>query len=219
MSINFVGDGIAVRDKGDIISHDGSVGMIKVPVGTSGQILTAQSSATSGLQWATVSVPPSAFDTIIATTSISSGVLTATISSIPTTYRVLEFRIFPNSGTAVSAGSDYLKIRFNSDANANYNWGLFNSNWAVGTVSRTDGFIKGGTTYSTNNVTILRVFQANSTSLYKPYILTSGYSGTSIWESAGLWKSTSAINSISIFTNSNGFANQGAALVSVIGYS
>jgi hypothetical protein len=216
MSINFVGDGIAVRDKGDIISHDGSVGMIKVPVGTSGQILTAQSSATSGLQWATVSVPPSPFDTIIATTTISSGVLTATISSIPTTYRVLEFRIFPNSGTTTG---DFLKVRFNSDANANYNWGLFQADWAQGTVSRTDGFIKGGTMFTNIHTTVLRVFQANSTSLYKPFVLTTGYGANNIWECAGLWKSTSAINSITLFGNTTGFAANGAAQVSVIGYS
>ena len=219
MSINFVGDGIAVRDKGDIISHDGSVGMIKVPVGTSGQILTAQSSATSGLEWATVSIPPTPLDTIIATTAISSGTLTATISSIPTTYRVLEFRIFPNSGTAVSAGSDYIKITLNSDANANYNWGLFSFDYNTATVSRTDGFIKSGTTYATNNVTILRVFQANSTSLYKPFVLTSGYANGSMFQGSGLYKSTSAISSISIFGNANGFASNGAAQVSVIGYS
>jgi hypothetical protein len=60
---------------GDILSSDGST-RIRVPLGTSLQVLSAQSTASSGLQW--ISPPPSA----TAYSLIASGTLTANAQSL-----------------------------------------------------------------------------------------------------------------------------------------
>ena len=60
---------------GDLLSSDGNT-RIRVPLGTSLQVLSAQSTASSGLQW--ISPPPSA----TAYSLIASGTLTANAQSL-----------------------------------------------------------------------------------------------------------------------------------------
>lgn len=90
MAVDILGDGINVSAKGDIVGHDGTA-PARIPVGSDGQILTAQSSATSGLVWAT----PDTSGLNQGYFAVASSVLTAdtasiTFSSITSGYTDLE---------------------------------------------------------------------------------------------------------------------------------
>jgi hypothetical protein len=67
-----------ISAKGDIISTDGS-SRTRVAVGTNGQILTARSSSTSGIQYATPSVGSSSF-VLISSTTVTAAVTSVSIS-------------------------------------------------------------------------------------------------------------------------------------------
>jgi hypothetical protein len=74
--------------KGDILSSDGS-SRSRVPVGTNGQVLTAQSTATSGMQFESPSFASPAYE-LIASSLLTANAATVTFSSIPTTYKWLK---------------------------------------------------------------------------------------------------------------------------------
>lgn len=95
--------------KGDLIAGTGADTFDRLAVGTNGQVLTADSTAGTGLAWAT---PASAGGmTLISTTTLSGA--SVTLSSIPSTYTNLQLffknmtnntangqlRIAPNGGT------------------------------------------------------------------------------------------------------------------------
>ena len=103
-----------VDAKGDLISATAADTPARLAVGTNGQVLTADSTAGTGLAWTT---PSSGGMTLLQTLSLS-GVATVTSSSIANTYTNLVFVIkgvsFPN-GTNATLG-----MRFNADTGNNY---------------------------------------------------------------------------------------------------
>jgi hypothetical protein len=76
MAVDFIGDGLALRSKGDIVSNDGTAD-VAVSVGSNDQILVAQSSSSSGIIWQNQLT--AAEPTVV---SIASSVLTAPISNV-----------------------------------------------------------------------------------------------------------------------------------------
>lgn len=100
--------------KGDILSFDGS-SRSRVAVGTNGQILTARSSAASGIQYET---PPTAVPVfeLISTTTLTANAATVTFSSIPNTYKWL--KIVANANSNSSSGMQP-KVVLNSDTSKN----------------------------------------------------------------------------------------------------
>jgi hypothetical protein len=91
MAVDRIGDGLALRSKGDIVSYDGTAN-IAVNVGTNGQILTAQSSTSSGLEWVTPPVSETQYMEIIGSTYLTAAVSSVSFSSIPSTYKDLYLR-------------------------------------------------------------------------------------------------------------------------------
>jgi len=79
MALDRIGDGLALRSKGDIVSHDGTSEYALTP-GSDGQVLQAQSSAVSGLVWANA-----ATNTLQNYVAISFSELTAVANSIEIT--------------------------------------------------------------------------------------------------------------------------------------
>jgi len=79
MALDRIGDGLALRSKGDIVSHDGTSEYALTP-GSDGQVLQAQSSAVSGLVWANVET-----NTLQNYVAISFSELTAVANSIEIT--------------------------------------------------------------------------------------------------------------------------------------
>jgi len=100
--------------KGDVWGY--STTNARVPVGTNGQVLTADSTAATGVAWATAG---GGGMTLLQTLSLS-GVETVTSSSIASTYTNLIF-VIKNVYWGSSNNSD-LGMRFNSDTGSNYNY-------------------------------------------------------------------------------------------------
>ena len=120
-----------VDAKGDLIAATAADTPARLAVGTNGQVLTADSTAGTGLAWAT---PSAGGMTLLQTLSLS-GVATVTSSSIANTYTNLVFVIkdvyFPG-GTNATLG-----MRFNSDTGNNYTYrGFFQQ--GAGTASGDD---------------------------------------------------------------------------------
>ena len=103
--------------KGDILSFNGS-SRSRIAVGTTGQILTARSSATSGVQFESSSISPAKFD-LIASNTLTANSATVTFSSIPTTYKWL--KIIVTTSTASTNGAQPI-IVLNSNTTKTYYW-------------------------------------------------------------------------------------------------
>jgi hypothetical protein len=85
MAVDRIGDGIALRSKGDILSHDGTSAYV-VQSSSSGQVLQASSTSPSGLVWATASTAPVEAWVPIAVAQATASTTSLTISSIPSGY-------------------------------------------------------------------------------------------------------------------------------------
>lgn len=102
-----------VDAKGDLIAATAADTPARLAVGTNGQVLTADSTASTGLAWAT---PASAGgQTLISTTTLSGS--STTISATLTSYKhvLMVLKMIQASGTTE------LRLRINADTGANYN--------------------------------------------------------------------------------------------------
>jgi len=127
MALDRIGEGVALRSKGDIVSHDGT-SLIVLPVGDDAKILTAQTSTASGLFWDTNAASGGGTEDwapigyVEHTSSANPGTLSLTISSIPGTYKDLLIYIVASQHS--DSYADSLRIRFNgatSSTNHIYN--------------------------------------------------------------------------------------------------
>jgi hypothetical protein len=117
MSISTIGDGYALRNAGDIVSHNGTSQDV-VSVGADNYVIKANSSQTSGIQWVGLtSVPSQVFQLSgAAERSSMSGATSITISSIPQGYDDLLIVV----GAYASTGTSTASVRFNSITTASY---------------------------------------------------------------------------------------------------
>ena len=123
-----------VDAKGDLIAATAADTPARLAVGTNGQILTADSTASTGLAWTT---PASSGGMTLLSTTALSGTST-TISSISGSYTNL-FIVGRDIDTGSSNGS--VQIRINSDSGTNYQFvglysiGITNNNLAADNVA------------------------------------------------------------------------------------
>lgn len=148
--------------KGSILTSDGS-SRSSLVVGTNGQILTAQSSASSGLEYTTVSTSGPAFERI-ASSSLTNGTTTQIIfSSIDTAIAYTSFRLVLQHRTTSTTAGAYAKIQFNSITTSTYYYAGWTAAGGLSTSSNnTDGFIisRGGLSSDANifNGVVLEIF-------------------------------------------------------------
>jgi hypothetical protein len=174
--------------KGDLYGY--STTNARVPIGTNGQVLTADSTAALGLKWGT---PASGSLTLITTQALS-GVTSQSVNScFSATYA--NYLLVFNAYCATSANTPTLKLRVSgTDASTNYYSSFLATKWTDGTNSsdyanndtswraRPLGQI---TTSSTNlggtNLTLFNPFAAANTSYSGNYLdaNTSGMNGYS----------------------------------------
>lgn len=98
-----------VDAKGDLIAATAADTVARLAVGTNGQVLTADSTASTGLKWATAS---SGGMTLLSTTTLSGSA--TTVSSISQSYK--ELRVYIKDFCATTAA--YIYVEFNSDTTA-----------------------------------------------------------------------------------------------------
>jgi hypothetical protein len=100
-----------VDAKGDLIGATAADTPARLAVGTNGQVLTADSTAATGLAWAT---PTSGSMTSIASGSLSTGTLT--LNSISSSYKDLVLVVRDVYTSAATS----LRVRLNNDTGSNY---------------------------------------------------------------------------------------------------
>ena len=216
MAVDRIGDGLALRSKGDIVSHDGT-SIISISPGTDGQILTAQSSTTSGIVWASVSTGDAQYYSLIASTYLTANAQNITFSNIPATYDELVLIFRQKRGD--SAGRTVSQIDINSTTNAESSWryivagnngGQSGNNWV--------GFGNGGTTGGFNSFYLdgsqdifVELHAYNYATSYKKVLtVESGYlSGVGSTEVFQGWaygsnNESAAISSITVFAGNAG---------------
>ena len=115
-----------VDAKGDLIVATAADTPARLAVGTNGQILTADSTAATGIKWADSSAGSL---TLLSTTTLNSGTTSQTISGISGSYKALKI-IIQNFNT--SSGGASWSMRLNSDTGSNYMYGWNGQYWGGG---------------------------------------------------------------------------------------
>ena len=179
-------------------------------------ILGILASGISGNLWA----PGKDFDSIATATGTgSSGVLT--FSSIPSTYRHLQLRVFMKA----ASGSSQCNIRYNGDTATNYTlhtlYGSGTAASAAGAANQTQ-FSVGAVESSTNpwTASIIDILDYKDTNKYKTTKLLFGYDsngGGELGLYSGAWMSTTAISSLTLTMGVNFTTTTVAALYGIKG--
>lgn len=198
--------------KGDILSSDGTT-RSRLPVGTDGKVLTAQSSASLGLSWADGPIASSSYFSLIESSTLTTDTVSYTFSNLPTTYHT--FRIIlqgKHTATANDTAGRYNYIQINGDTTATNYYISYFYGTSSATYSNTEnkgsysGFYAGtgSSDNHTNNVNYRGIISfdisgASNTSFYKIVRIAAGNGdGPDQQHSVGMWISTSAVTSISV---------------------
>lgn len=200
--------------KGDLISATAASTVARLPVGSDTQILVADSTASTGLKWAT---PTSGGMTSLASGSLSST--SVSITGLSTSYNELLI-IF--NGVSLS-GADQPNFRFNADNGLNY-YQATNSATAGTANSAANGGVLLNTTInaaSTNNSWIIRLSNYTSTTSQKSGTWSCAYTNSAgtIQNIGGVfsYNSNTAITSVQFYASYGGSASFDAGTYVIYG--
>ena len=134
-----------VDAKGDLIAATAADTPARLAVGTNGQVLTADSTASTGLVWAT---PAAGGMTLIQETT-ASALSSLSFSSISGSYKQL---VLIWTGIRHSATGTQFGIRFNNDSGTNYHVNGFQGSGTTSNVNGTDQTHLGGLNSAGNTI-------------------------------------------------------------------
>jgi len=205
--------------KGDVYAATAASTPARLAVGTNGQVLTADSTAATGLAYTT---PASSGGMTLISETTASALSSLSLSGIAGTYKEL-YLVW--EGIVASAASSNFDIRFNNDSTSNYAYGVFGAatNNSGGLVFDADSgasatsLVGAGSRYATfgddgdgsgldkNSMGWLRISNYASASKFKHYMgewwnydNNGGNTGRNACVANGVYKSTSAITSIDV---------------------
>jgi hypothetical protein len=191
-----------VDAKGDLIAATGADTPARLAVGTNGQVLTADSTAATGLAWATAT---SGGMTLLSTHTLSGS--TYTISTINQTYKNLFVEYYGiNNNTA----NGYPEITFNGGGNfsALKNIGSSGTVQAqadnASSVLRVSYGVYGRT--QTNNYACFTINNYASTNTYKTVHLVTSYSDSEIINMVAGYLQNTAVSSIGFYNTGGTWA-------------
>jgi hypothetical protein len=192
-----------VDAKGDLIGATAADIPARLAVGTNGQVLTADSTAATGLAWAT---PAGGGMTVLASGSLPTGAAVLTLSSISASYKDLRLVVrnpYPMGG---------LKLNNDSTSNIYSNAGInmTNSTPSVAGEMSTQIYASWNSLVTTQqyNEVILNVFDYANTTAHKLWTTHSigvqaSTNAIALSFFSGAYRSTSAINRIDFTAPSN----------------
>ena len=194
--------------KGDLIGGTGADTFARLAVGTNGQVLTADSTAATGLAWATASGGSGGL-TLLSTTTLSGT--SVTVSSISGSYKNLILMI----KNGVNNAGDSFYYRFNGDTGNNYYYSGYRIESATQTIynrNAQDWFVVeyGSNSGATNAVqAVTKLYRYTDTDVI--YIETNSYSGVTAGGRnslalSGIYNNTAAITSLTITSASGSFS-------------
>jgi hypothetical protein len=191
-----------VDAKGDLISATAADTPARLPVGTNGQVLIADSTASTGLKWGT---PASGGMTLINTGGTALSGTTTTVSSIPGTYK--ELIIYVNDFYASSTFTP--KFYLNTDStSSNYSYtgtriyGATPTAAVLGDFSNDIVYV-GVPNSDQNNSLCIRIPDYTNTASNRIYTAHSGVkdgSSNSVTITAHKWNNAAAVTAINFQT-------------------
>ena len=211
-----------VDAKGDLIAATGADAVTRVAVGTNGQYLKADSTASGGIAWDTL--PPGGGITLIQE-SVASANSAIDFTSISGSYKnlVLQWQGIYHSTTLTG-----FSLRFNSDSGSNYkNKRGFIQNVSANAQIGSDteagnealGYNSDSTTLQNTGMGVLTIYNYASTSKFKQYTIDYAYTNTSgtttYFNIQGTWASTNAITEVNIFRSAGAGTLSNAADTSI----
>lgn len=176
-----------VDAKGDLIAASAADTPARLAVGSNGQVLTADSTASTGLKWASVS---SGSWSLAATGSLTGA--SVTISSLSGKQYYVMIKQWSHS----SGSTETIKVRFNGDSAANY----YYIGSGSGVSSLYPSYYLQDATYTPSLG--FHVDMADTSMAFKPL---RGVTTTSSNENGGFYNSTSAITSITLLPTGGSF--------------
>jgi hypothetical protein len=147
MAVDRIGDGLALRSKGDIVSHDGTAN-VSVSTVSDGYILTARSSAAAGVAWEVLSSGSVGYNAI-SFSKLTTAAAEIQIDNIPSSYEKLVIHMICQGSKTTALTSDTLRLQINGHSTT-ADYGPYNIMYAyatssgIGTHSTTAG---GSSTY------------------------------------------------------------------------
>ena len=192
---------------GDIIVGTGSGTFDNLPIGTTGQVLTADTTVSPyKVKWATAS-SGGAYTLLTSGSLTGSSVTSATLSGSYTDLKIVV--------TQYQGGTDdtYLAIRFNGDSGTNYQSGGNNFNYNTtpnSTHIRTNvGVTNSGTSVSLGDIYIPSYSNSVTWKYATCWNVVKNTSGGAVGYGLylGNWASTAAITSVTFFPNTGSFNN------------
>lgn len=198
-----------VDAKGDLLTATADNTPARLAVGTNAQVLTADSTAATGLKWATAS---GGALTLLSTTSLT---LASTTISVVGGYKDLQVFI---SGVTNATGSGYFRIAPNGTTNAASsieNYAELTTAYAGATNGGYIALTSFALRTDANNAAVLYISNYASAATYKPYNYRGGFLGTGNYQSftqSGIFKDITAITSL-VISNSGGNLSTGTVLV------
>lgn len=143
----------------------------------------------------------------IASTTLGSAAASYTFTSIPGTFTDL---IIVFQG-AVSTGTSYVGIRFNSDTGSNYSTTILRGTGSAVSSNRyssqTEAYVSQGSPLSTTiSGTIIHVMSYANTNVHKTFLASADSASIEVDRVVSLWRSTSAITDIEVRSPNQTFA-------------
>lgn len=202
-----------VDAKGDLIAATAADTVSRLAVGTNGQVLTADSTAATGLKWASAG-SATGWTLLNAGGTALTGAATITVSSLSA--KALQVIII---GASSANATSSITLRLNGDSAANYTWaGFYNAcpvTYNAGNIQG-DGSYSGATSFTIGRMAAdasSTVFGSakidlTDTTGWKSVDIVGGGDGSGsqiVTARQGIYEASAAITSISIISSSGNF--------------